>query len=228
MKRKVLKWCVLSSLLLSSLPVFGESPSRAGAHIPLRIVVRVYDYAQVPRQVLAKAEREAAKVFRKSGVDVQWAHCRKVKGDLPTGVSCSSPMGYADLVLKILPPSMAARASMPDGALGFALLSPKIALGAGAYIFYEPVRDLAIVEGADVHVALGHVVAHEVGHILLGAYGHCPSGIMSSEFVGKSLRVAARGGLLFTKSEVERIRATVVARMARQETFEDTTRQGLN
>jgi hypothetical protein len=228
MKKEALKWSAFGLFLMVSMPVFGEIPPSTGAHSPLRIVVRVYDYAQVPRAVLARAEREAAKVFRKAGVEVQWAHCRGSKADIPDGASCRSPMGYVDLVLKILPPSMAARASMPSNALGFALLSPKIALGAGAYIFYEPVRDLATVEGADVHVALGHVAAHEVGHILLGAYAHCPSGIMSSELVGKSLRAAARGGLLFTRSESERIRATVVARMARQDTFENTTRQGLN
>jgi len=62
---------------------------------------------------------------------------------------------------------------------------------------------------------LGATLAHEIGHLLLGARSHFPSGVMCPHFGRAQLRMAARGELLFTSEQAGRIRAEVVRRMAR-------------
>ena len=50
---------------------------------------------------------------------------------------------------------------------------------------------------------LGHVVAHEMGHLLLPLHAHSSSGIMQA---GLNMQLAAQGGLFFTASQAYQIR----------------------
>jgi hypothetical protein len=65
----------------------------------------------------------------------------------------------------------------------------------------------------DRSVILGHVIAHEVGHLLLGTNSHSQDGIMSAEWSGSELRRLAKGALLFTASEPMRIRTELASRI---------------
>jgi hypothetical protein len=60
---------------------------------------------------------------------------------------------------------------------------------------------------------LGHVMAHEVGHLLLSLPGHTSKGIMIGPWEGKQLRQAAAGGLLFTPQEAWKMGEEVSRRM---------------
>jgi len=56
---------------------------------------------------------------------------------------------------------------------------------------------------------LGHVIAHELGHILLGPGAHSRSGIMRASLDLEWLRI---GGLWFTASEARAIREKLARR----------------
>ena len=50
---------------------------------------------------------------------------------------------------------------------------------------------------------LGHVMAHELGHLLLRDAGHSIAGLMQAEF---NLLLAQRGGLQFSDGQMRAIR----------------------
>jgi hypothetical protein len=53
---------------------------------------------------------------------------------------------------------------------------------------------------------LGHAIAHEIGHVLLGTIDHSPSGIMKARWETADYRQAEMGLMKFTAREGEAIR----------------------
>lgn len=80
--------------------------------------------------------------------------------------------------------------------------------GRGCYadLFYKPMKDLHKTDGTDVASLLGHVAAHEIGHLLLGANSHAVAGIMHAHWTPKELTGAEGEGLIFLREESQRMR----------------------
>jgi hypothetical protein len=51
-----------------------------------------------------------------------------------------------------------------------------------AYIFADRIRQKAWQYLATFDRGLGHAMAHEVGHLLLGAHSHAPAGLMTADW----------------------------------------------
>jgi len=62
-------------------------------------------------------------------------------------------------------------------------------------------------------VILGDVVAHEIGHLLLGSRAHSATGIMRGWWDRAQLQRALTGRQLFTPEQSARIRAATEVRM---------------
>ena len=60
--------------------------------------------------------------------------------------------------------------------------------------------------GVSVGRILGHVAAHEIGHVLLGSNTHDSFGVMSATFGKRDLVSMAQGRLLFTAEEARLLR----------------------
>jgi hypothetical protein len=80
--------------------------------------------------------------------------------------------------------------------------------GVGNYasVYVEPLaasKALDVVGEGDL---LGYVVVHELGHLLLGLDSHSAEGVMRGKWDLEALRQAARGTLIFSASEAERMR----------------------
>jgi len=114
--------------------------------------------------------------------------------------------------LKILPPSMAARVTSGRDELGFALPSAKAGSASAAWLFYQRVEHLAESKDAGQAQILGHAMAHEIGHVLLGPNRHSNRGIMRANWDRGVLQEAARGQLLFTREQAAVMRAEVRVR----------------
>jgi hypothetical protein len=63
---------------------------------------------------------------------------------------------------------------------------------------------------------LGHLVAHELGHLLLGAGSHSSHGIMQVPWHLKELDIIAQGLMVFRPQEAEGMRTNIRARLARE------------
>jgi hypothetical protein len=95
--------------------------------------------------------------------------------------------------------------------LGFSLVPADGGMGFIAGAYHERVEQLSQRLGCDTALVLGYVIAHELGHLVLGAESHFPSGIMSYPFDRREARLASQGLLRFTPSQASRIREMLQA-----------------
>jgi hypothetical protein len=107
-------------------------------------------------------------------------------------------------MMKILPRAISAQARDRSDVLGTALLDEK-GVGYYAYVFYDSVQRIAE-ERKLGHAMLGDVLAHEIGHLLLGSNSHSVSGIMSAHWHGEELRRISEAAMLFTPSQSRMLR----------------------
>ena len=208
-------------LLVSLLAGANQGPASivpSASAESLGVTIRIYDFAAVEPAVLAHAKRETARVFHGIEVETAWLDCPTSKEQLSENRSCAAPMRAADLVIKILPKKMAKAFQQPRGIYGFAVPGANGDFGHTIYLFHQRVLDLAfygsIGTGYEDNQAimLGNMMAHEVGHLLLGPKSHSKKGIMKFPWGRRELQRAARAGLRFQPSEVERVRSELTRR----------------
>jgi len=165
------------------------------------ITVAIYDDAHLSPHVLAEAEDEATRIYQKAGLTISWIECKSSKADAAPDLRCQDPPSATHLKLRIVPHAL----KSSDDIFGVAFLSAE---GTGAYrdVFYDSVEKL----DRDWHVGLarvlGHVIAHELGHLLLGSNAHSRQGIMCPNWHGGELRLASMGALLFSEEQAQFMR----------------------
>ena len=198
----------VSALVAAAGFSFPETAYGVAASPHPTITVRVYNFTEALPAVLAGAEREAGQILAKAGLSVIWSECWPV---LPTNVSqepCMEETLEATAIrLRILPIPVGDRS--PDTVFGFAI-HPAL-----ASVYYESaVRFAKNEEGRfEVPPILGCVIAHEIGHLLLGSKSHSFSGVMRSRWDHEQLREAMMGALLFTPKQVRLMQAEMHRRM---------------
>ena len=161
------------------------------------IVISVYDYAHMPSEELAVAEADAQRIFRNAGLETTWLNCLRRPADYALK-NCYS-VDSAHLVMKILPRESAELVRDHEGVLGDAFVDMG-GVGYFAYAFYDHIENVAARHELGPAL-LGCVLAHEIGHLLLGSKSHAVSGIMSAHWSGEELRRISEQGLVFLPSQ---------------------------
>jgi hypothetical protein len=195
----------------------------------LTITIRVHNYAEVSPKTLVKAEKAAAAVFGKAGVKTLWVDTHVNSEKKPVDSGDFEPFRVSDLTLHILPHPMAEGLGLRAERLGFTPgQGPNRTI---AYVFWDRTEQLAqqeqlvqlkhslagIVEPhPDISQILGHVIAHELGH-LLGLTSHFLIGIMRADWTSADLQSVALSSLGFTREQSEIIRDDVSKRIRQQE-----------
>jgi len=114
---------------------------------------------------------------------------------------------------------MAERLKQRSGTLGFAVPVPHNQWLGTAFVFVEESERLAYYGSFPTSfettraVVLGHLIAHEVGHLLLGPDSHSRRGIMSFPWSKRVLKRIGTAHLAFTEKEAQQIRARLVQRI---------------
>jgi hypothetical protein len=207
----------LGFLLTFGSPAFAKEPSADDSEVDLKITVRVYDYAQVSRGTLTAAERAATGIFNAAGIELTWVNCVGSSQASHNDLDCHHPLGNMEVVLRVLPRSTPVGAQFSGSVLGFSYGE------AVASVFYDRIEDAANkMYGVwwVIPAILGHVMAHELGHLFLGPGSHSDLGMMHGRWDQKDLRQAVYGRLLFTPQQAELIHAEVLARLGQQRTTE--------
>ena len=165
------------------------------------ITVALYDDMHLSLQVLADAEDEAIGVYRKAGVAISWVECKSARMKAEADPRCQDSPSATRLNLRIVP--HASKAS--DAVFGVAFLSAE---GTGAYtdVSYNSVEELDQEWHAGLALVLGHVMAHELGHLLLGSNAHSRKGIMCPHWHEDELHLASKGSLLFSADQARFMR----------------------
>jgi hypothetical protein len=185
------------------LVAFGRT-AFAGETQPLTITLYLHNYARVPSAVLTRAEDEATRIYHALGVDLVWV-------DLSARSTYPPPemMSTLDITINVVSDVMAERKRAAGDVMGAAPGTPE-QRGRLAYVFYRRVALLAHGAGNDAESKiLGHVVAHEMGHLLLPANSHSPSGVMRADWDSQQLHRVVKGVLQFTPEQSELIRSNV-------------------
>jgi hypothetical protein len=176
-----------------------------------KLTLRVYNYAQIDPVSLARSERVTAAILENVGVEIVWVECPLSPAQFRAYPACHSDMGTTDLVLRILSYYMAMKLPTPDEPLGFAQPCPESEPACELSVFYYRVDELAA-NGYRADRILGHVIAHEVAHVLIGP-GHSEEGIMRGEWSRYDLQRISWGLLLdFTDDQSRQLRSAVLRR----------------
>jgi hypothetical protein len=184
---------------------------------PLPLRVFLYNYADTDNATVERARRETNMIFGRVGMEIEWVQCNLSMRNAPQQL-CSMRRGPANLELRLLPRRMADRMRLGSNAAGFALQPLDGVPGVLANVFPDHAADLATNSGLDRGVLLGHLVAHELGHLLLGIGSHSTGGMMAAPWGRRELSWAMKGCLTFSRSEAEKIRSRLLLHSTCMET----------
>jgi hypothetical protein len=161
-----------------------------------QITLRLYDYTGLDVAARLDTQREAGAALRQAGIDVQWRNC-------PSGICENADESAGYLLVALLPEKMSQKSAARPRQMGLAIAPDQ------ARVFVRRVMDLARAEGVSWTRLLGMLVAHEIGHLLLGSSSHFPGGIMRGEWRSLEIRQALMGTLIFTPEQAARMQDDV-------------------
>jgi hypothetical protein len=180
----------------------GQTPFAGEANPDPAITVLVYNIAQAPQAVLTEAEHEAGRILGHAGLRAVWLDCldRHAVDRL-----CHKAREPIDVVLRTLPDHIPNR--FPDTLFGFTTDPVLVS------VYYERAIRFAKSDGVEGPIILGCVIAHELGHLLLGSNTHSSSGIMQPRWERRQVQHMMMGALLFTSEQSKLIREAAQTRM---------------
>lgn len=174
------------------------------------ITLRMVNEAGVDHRTISRAVREAAAILDHSGVELVWLSCEAGWAD-PTSVNpCRQQTGPLEFWFFIV-------AQKPRGKstemVGFTDWVEGSTHGlAGAY--YPAAVQLARRDqnDCDTYQILGAAIAHEVGHLLLGANAHSSLGLMQAVWNPVQVKQITTGALNFTPDQSARLKNAIKIR----------------
>ena len=182
--------------------LFGVSATATADSVePLTIVLTVLNQAQVPERILSRAKAECDRIYRALGVTLIWSD---------TIDSSARPQMSVNIVSK----PFGARLTIPDS-LAIKVADARVLGVAPGYkerrdltvwAFYERIEDTAILLALDSGLLLGHIIAHEMGHVLLPDNSHSQTGLMRAAWDKSQAATAVTSNVRFTPGESALIR----------------------
>jgi Zn-dependent protease with chaperone function len=146
------------------------------------VVVYISNTAPIPNNLLFRAETTAAEIMATANVHVEF-RMGKPKSDLPFTYTASLRTS-TDEYLK-------------PGALAYA--QP---YGTRIVVFYDRIR---AIPRAETHVILGHVLAHEITHMLRGDTEHATTGLMKATWTSDDYFAMLCGHLALSADDIDEI-----------------------
>jgi hypothetical protein len=206
----------LGTLIVVAL--FLRNPWSASAHMPSArpaptpVSVSLFNDAHVPPDVLDAAEVRTTRILHRAGIDITWINCSSSGGGIPPAdpesppTICSAISYPRHLSVRIVALPRAAS----EDTFGQSFQDES---GTGCYsdVYFSRVQLSTarnLLGGAEI---LGYVMAHEIGHLLLGVNSHSMAGVMRAHWQPDDLRRAAKGDLLFTPEQAALMRSHLAA-----------------
>jgi len=202
---------ILSLLVAASSHAAPQAAPTARLNEERQITVRVRNYARIESGVLLKAETTANRILQETGAETVWVVCFDGSA-WSREVACTNLPGPMDLTVNVLPFSRLERFRQRENVFGYSTEDGEQGFGCDAWIFYDPIKSFAAERELSGAQLLGHVFAHELGHMLLGANSHSGTGLMRAQWSSRELLAADHGVLFFSTSESNRIQRAMLAR----------------
>jgi hypothetical protein len=174
--------------------------------------VNLHNLANAPEPVVRRAADVTSKVLAAAGVRLEWRYFRE--SIAPDQASPSQGCRVApDLFVWLLPKDMATHVDRSPSTAAVALQPNADPSRNGATMFYDRIAESARTSQSSRSAVLGYLMAHEIGHLLLGVNAHQPYGVMRRAWKIGDFRAAERGELLFSEEQASKIRAEVARRV---------------
>jgi hypothetical protein len=174
---------------------YGAGGGQGAEATGYQVKVYVKDQ-QVANQVLfARAQALATSMFAGIGVRLRWevGGPRRARG-------CQSPPAPG-IVIRL---ASETPAGFHPGAMAYSRpYAPQSEVR--VIIFYDRVLGSVLGTGNEGVTFLGHVLAHEIGHVLQGVARHSEAGIMKAQWVPEDRAQMRMGPLPFTAYDAELI-----------------------
>jgi hypothetical protein len=201
MKNQFFRLLLLFTSLIPRFSIAHEPPDSGS----VSLTISVFNDAGVSPSVMAQARDRAGFILRHSGISLIWLDCG-TPANRPLDSGCSAISFPEHLSVRLVPTGS-------GGTQDIFGRSFQDAEGQGSYavVYFELLAASESIQEIGTGDLLGSVIAHELGHLLLGRDSHSPSGLMSPSWQTSQLRLAARGRLFFTNQEQDRIRARYLA-----------------
>ncbi len=199
MKRSLTNLFALTLTLSSFSPVAAQEP------INDAITIRVFNFAGTPVEEMLRAQQEADAIFARSNVRLSWLDCTLDAERQPADPTCNAVRGASVLNLRLAPERMAPKQGLPKGIFGFSMMSTTGGFSSTTNVYVDRVSEIADGRKYRQPVVLGAIIAHELGHLLLGIGGHSKAGLMSLPWGPKALTAADQGTLGFSKRETKQL-----------------------
>jgi len=186
----------------------SETPSNGSpGFLPLRVLLFNYAPGYSPKTITG-AQAIASQIFHRDGIELSWVDCSLLQDGTSASLGCTAPFEPTTIILRLVPTSPATKLRFGRDTLGIAAQAEEGTF-ASASVFHDRIDQLAKGWLVPSAVVLGHAMAHEVGHLLLGARSHSPSGLMRERWSRRDLTKAGEGNLRFNSRQAETIRAQV-------------------
>ena len=167
--------CALSATLLMTAGSRAESP--------VTLTVRLYNTSGIPSDQLAAARDAADAILRDTGINVTFRLCGQRAGGTD---SCDESLKRSEVVVRVID-APTFNVTLHAAAYGVTYIVKETNRGWLATVFSDRVRAAAEHVGVDAGIVLGRVMAHEVGHLLLGIDYHGANGVMRAEWSDDTL-----------------------------------------
>jgi predicted Zn-dependent protease with MMP-like domain len=164
----------------------------------VKISALVHDYANAPAEVLDQSRAHVTRIHDAIGVEIVWLELHDIR---PIDIQLLRSM----VTIHLLSRNMADQMKTAKSVMGAAAPGARV-----IKILYQRIDQMSNRRNEKTGSLLGHVIAHEIGHLFLPPHPHVLSGIMQEDL---DLRLAASASLWFTSGQGRTIRRNVIARL---------------
>jgi hypothetical protein len=155
----------------------------------------VYEYKGMTADTLLEVEKETSQIFRKSGIGIDWILCRTAE----TIQECPNPTPSSPAV-RMVSRFQLVKDRVHRETMGYAT-------GNFATVSVDFAQDLEKLGMGRTPEILAHVIAHELGHVLLPGPAHAVSGIMRANWNTTDWTLIQQKRLNFTTEQARFLRA---------------------
>jgi len=197
--------------MLAGAPAWA-SPADTTARVP--VTVLIYDGFGLTGDDITAARAQADAILREAGIAPVWLYCELAEGHGQSpGDQCKIGGRPDVLMVRVL------RSSRLSGSkrvpLGEAQIDIRAHMGLIATVFADRVATTSDRAGANARGVLGRVIAHEIGHLLIGTNHHSTNGLMRAVWTDVELRRPVGLEWHFSASEARSMRAEIARRSER-------------
>jgi hypothetical protein len=218
---------LITVLAALTIGVDRVADARDAGNSTLAITAQIHDYVHLPPALLDAASDVVTRIYKTIGVRIEWyapirqdpyGGSRKAGGSAspessarrnpPDGSDRSDAprLPIAQLTINVLKPEMARRGHIEEGVLGFAAVATDGGIGRIAYVIYDRIQQQASGGAIDLTELFGLVMAHEMGHLLLGPGSQGEAGLMKGHWNRDDLEQFQAITPRFSSREGEEIR----------------------